>query len=433
MTPLRIAVAGLGTVGSSVVSLLQKQAELIEQRTGRPVKITAVSARSRANHNVLDLEGVDWVEHAPDLAMRDDVDVVCELIGGSEGIARELCEATLTQGKSLVTANKALLATHGLALAKLAEEKGCALFYEAAVAGGIPIIKTMRESMAGNKVSSVQGILNGTSNYILDRMTTEGLEFESVLADAQDLGYAEADPSADVDGFDAAHKLALMASIAYGVAPNMDAISIEGIGNITKSDIQITDDLGYVIKHLGVAVPRAGGIEQRVSPCLLPKGSRLASVNGVLNAVQIQGDFVGELSLIGPGAGGKATASAVVSDVIDLARGLNGAVFGAPASSLGAVGRLSEEECSSARYIRVQIADNAGVLDEIQAVLRQMSISIESATQSGHQTGSAVMAVILTQKVSDASIKAAIEKISQLEAVIDTPLCLRIENEPGED
>lgn len=429
MKPLRVAIAGLGTVGSSVVSLLQKQDQLIEDRAGRFIQITAVSARSKAKHNTLDLDGIDWVEDAKTLPFRDDVDVVCELIGGAEGIAKELCELTLTQGKSLVTANKALLATHGFELAKRAEENKAAILFEAAIAGGIPIVKAMREGLAGNKISSLSGILNGTSNYILDQMSEGNISFDAALEQAQELGYAEADPSADLDGLDAAHKLALLGTLAYGVQPDLKAVSIEGIRPVTQTDTEIAKSLGFVIKLLAVSRLTEKGLEQCVGPFLVPLNTQLGSTHGVLNHIQVCGDFVGALSLTGAGAGGEATASAISSDLVDLARGTNLAIFGVPTDLLTSLNPLPPEKCVSSRYIRVETDDKAGIFDEIQAVLRAMAISVETAIQTGNNAS----AVILTNDINDTLASKALNRINQVEGVRDVPLCLRIKKKAGED
>ena len=318
--PLRVGIAGLGTVGSGLLALLNQHSDAIAEKGGRPISITGVCARSRAKPGA-QLAKALWFDDPKALAVSADIDVFVELMGGDKGPALESVKAALRAGKHVVTANKALLARHGAELAELAEKNGVTLSFEAAVAGGIPIVKTLRESLLGNSISRVYGILNGTSNYILTRMQREGLPFADVLAEAQALGYAEADPTFDVDGQDAGHKLSLLAALAFGVRPNFDAVHLEGIRGITPADFRAADELGYRIKLLAVAAKTASGIEARVSPTMIPKSSALASVDGVLNCVAVEGDFVSQIILVGPGAGSRPTASSVASDIIDLARG----------------------------------------------------------------------------------------------------------------
>ena len=321
--PFRVGIAGLGTVGRAVLSILERRAAPLADRTGRPVVVTAVSARDRARDRGVDVSRVRWFDDAVALARADDIDVVVELIGGADGVAKAVVEAALDAGRHVVTANKALLARHGLDLARRAEERGVALAFEASSAGGIPVVKTLREGLAGNAVTRISGILNGTCNYILSQMEQEGSSFAECLADAQRLGYAEADPTFDVEGFDTAHKLAILASLAFGTEIDADAIYVEGIASIAPLDLRMADELGYRIKLLGVAEriagDGAGGIEARVHPTMVPKTSAIAQVMGVTNAVTIDADAVGELTLVGPGAGGGATASAVVADIADIA------------------------------------------------------------------------------------------------------------------
>ena len=318
---IRIAVAGLGTVGAGTVRLLQEHAELIAQRAGRPAMLSAVGARDRRKDRGLDLVGVRWFEDVVAMAADAEVDVVIELIGGSEGTAKEVVETALRSGKHVITANKALLAHHGAALAREAEGGGGVLAYEAAVCGGIPIIKTLREGLAANRIERIYGILNGTCNFILTTMRETGREFGEVLAEAQKLGYAEADPSFDVDGVDAAHKLAILSALAYGCETDFDGVHIEGVRGISALDIDYADRLGYRIKLLGIARRTDGGIEQRVHPCMVAKSTPIAHVEGVFNAVVAEGDFVGSIMSEGAGAGAGPTASAVVADLIDIARG----------------------------------------------------------------------------------------------------------------
>src|SRR5579883_1773203 len=329
-SPLRIGIAGLGTVGAAVVKLLDRQAETLARRTGRQIVIRGVSAARREKDRGVDLSRVTWYDDSVALAKAPDIDLFVELIGGEDGVALAVAEAALGAGKSFVTANKALLAKHGMRLAHLAEENGVALAFEASVAGGIPIVKTLREGLAGNSIERVYGILNGTCNYILTRMEQEGLSFAQCLAEAQKLGYAEADPSFDIGGFDTAHKLAILTSLAFGTRIDPDAIAIEGIRDISLADIEAASELGYRIKLLGVAERTSAGIEQRVHPTMVPRSSAIAQVMGVTNAVTIDADAVHELTLSGPGAGGLATASSVVADIVDIAKGARLPPFGLP-------------------------------------------------------------------------------------------------------
>src|SRR5688572_4212794 len=332
---LRLGLAGLGTVGTGVLDALQKHGASLGLRAGRPVEVVAVSARNpakaRGGH---DLSKLQWVNDVLQLARMPGIDVFVELIGGEGNPARGAVEAALTSGKHVVTANKALLAHHGASLARLADEKGVGLYFEAAVAGGIPIVKAMRESLAGNGVKRVTGILNGTCNFILTKMTTEGRDFADVLKEAQKLGYAETDPTFDIGGYDSAHKLAILTSLAFGTEPNLESVYIEGIENITREDIGNAHDLGYKIKLLGVAVQTEDGIEQRVHPTLVKKGSPMAEVDGVFNAVAVNADFTGDLMLEGRGAGAHPTAASVLSDISDIAQGNRLPAFGIPAAEL---------------------------------------------------------------------------------------------------
>jgi homoserine dehydrogenase len=380
----------------------------------------------------LQLAGIDRVENVMDLATRSDVDVVCELIGGTEGIAKNLCEATLRNGKSLVTANKALLAYHGLELARLAEENKVALMFEASVGGGIPVIKAVREFLASNKVLSVEGIMNGTCNYILTRMTNENMDFEPVLAAAQELGYAEADPSADVDGADSAHKLAVLTGLAFGVKPDMKAIDLEGLRRITKSDIEFARELGYKIKLLAAARMTDKGLEQRVSPCFVAKGSTLGSIDGVLNGFKVKGSHAGYLTFIGAGAGGDATATAVVSDIMDLARmdlttGAGLKPWGRPVAQLETAQPLARKDSIGKWYIRLQLTDAAGVLADITTIMGEEGVSIDSLLQKGKQQNGSVPVVIMTHETNSETIATVMQKISRLKTVWEPPFFLRVE------
>jgi homoserine dehydrogenase len=426
MICLRVGIAGLGTVGAGVVKLLHDNAELISQRAGMPVTVTAVSARNRELDRGIALDGLRWHADALGLVADPDVDVVVELIGGSEGLARVLVERSLAAAKPVVTANKALLAIHGTALAQAAAASGVVLGFEAAVAGGIPVIKALREGLAGNRISRVAGILNGTCNYILTVMRAEGTDFAEVLADAQALGYAEADPSFDIDGIDAAHKLAILAALAFGRQVDFAAVHVEGIRRINALDISFAEELGYRIKLLGIAQETASGVEMRVHPAMVPKTALLASVDGVYNAVLAQGDFVGAIFLQGRGAGAGPTASAVVADLIDIARGSKIPVWGVAGA------RLSEppvpiSQHHGAYFLRLMVVDQPGVLADVTAILRDHGVSLESMLQHGRGLDQAVPIVLVTHETGEAAIGKAIARIAMLEAVLEPPALIRIE------
>src|SRR5438552_3124190 len=426
--PLRIAVAGLGIVGAGIVQLLERQAELLTLRAGRHIIVGAVSARDRRRDRGADLSAVRWYEDAVAMAADPEMDAVVELIGGSDGVALAVVEAALAHGKHVVTANKALLAKHGTRLAKLAEDAGLALSFEAAVAGGIPVIKALREGLAGNRVSRVYGILNGTSNYILTTMRESGREFAEVLAEAQKLGYAEADPSFDIDGIDAAHKLAVLASVAFGRSVDLDGVYAEGIRHISRLDIDFAEELGYRIKLLGIARLTDHGLEQRVHPCMVPRETPIAAVEGVFNAVVAEGDFVGRVVLEGRGAGAFPTASSVAADLVDIAAGRYVPAFGVPAASLDALPGAAMERHQGAYYIRLMVVDQPGVIADVAAALRDEHVSMESMIQRGRAPGEAVPVVLTTHVTVEAAMQRAIERIAKLQSVLEPPRMIRIED-----
>lgn len=426
--PFRIAIAGLGTVGRGVVKILQNQPELIRARAGRPVAITAVNARNKSADRGVDLSSYEWVDDPLALASHGDVDCVLELIGGSDGVAKDLVEAALDNGKHVVTANKALLAHHGLELAQKAEDKGVSLNYEAAVAGGIPIIKSLREGLAANKVKGIYGILNGTCNYILTEMRETGRDFNDVLKDAQDKGYAEADPSFDVGGIDAAHKLALLTALGFGVKPNFDGLSIEGIESITADDIRFADELGYRIKLIGMARCLGGKVFQIMAPCLVPTASALGSVEGVFNAVFVEADPVDKTMAEGRGAGEGPTASAVVADVMDLARGITLPTFGVRASELKDAPWADLSDITAQHYIHLKVLDQSGVIADVSAVLRDHQISIESLVQRGRDPQRAVSVVMVTHEAGAKAVQDAVADIAKIPSMVDKPRVLRIEH-----
>jgi homoserine dehydrogenase len=429
--PLKIGLAGLGTVGAAVARALLKPCWRLERRAGRAMRLTAVAARDRFKDRGLDLSEVAWHDDAAELAGRPDVDVVVELIGGAEGVARAAVEAALAAGKPVVTANKALLARHGRELAARAETVNVPLAFEASVAGGIPIVKTLREGLAANRPKRVVGILNGTCNYILTRMEHEELAFEACLADAQRLGYAEADPSFDIDGDDTAHKLAILTSLAFGTEVAADAIYVEGIRSITLEDIRAAGDLGYRIKLLGVAVETETGIEQRVHPTMVPQESALAQVDGVLNAVAVDADLVGQLMLVGPGAGGDATASAVLADLVDIARGYRAPPFGKRAADLRPYEQAEIQAHEGGYYIRLAVFDRPGAFAAIAARMAERGISLESIVQRGRAKGGAAGApqpvILITYETTEARIREALAEIERDGHIASRPQMIRIE------
>ena len=434
---LKLGLAGLGTVGAGTLRLLAVRGNELAARAGRNLEVVAVSARDHNKRRDADISGFRFVADPAALAKDAEIDVFVELIGGEEGVAREAVEAALTAGKHVVTANKALLAHHGPRLAALAEKHGVALNFEAAVAGGIPVVKVMRESLQGNDIARVYGILNGTCNYILTKMLQEGRSFDDVLKEAQSQGYAEADPTFDIGGFDTAHKLALLTSLAFGTEPSFESIYIEGIETITPADIDAADDLGYRIKLLGVAVRTESGIEQRVHPTMVPKHTAIAEVDGVSNCVAIDGDFVGDVMLIGPGAGAGPTASSVVSDLIDIARGHIIPPFAVKAKDLKPYKKAQIAAHEGGYYIRLSVHDRTGAFAAITTRMAEHGISLESIVQrrpgSGlpglkRQDSSTPAAVVMiTHRTTEAAIRKALVAIERDGHVDATPQMIRIE------
>lgn len=430
---LRVGIAGLGTVGASVVRVLAEKAAELQRQCGRPISVTAISARDKSRDRGVDLSGAQWFDDPVALAKTAEIDVFVELMGGDEGPARDAIKAALDAGRHVVTANKALLAKHGVSLAEAAEKKGVLLNYEAAVAGGIPIIKTMREALAGNSVSRVFGILNGTCNYILTRMEAEGLSFEDCLADAQRLGYAEADPTFDIEGNDTAHKLSILTSLAFGTKIAADDIYLEGISNISQADIRAAASLGYRIKLLGVAQRTDSGIEQRVHPTMVPTQSVIAQVHGVTNAVAIQSDILGDLLLVGPGAGGNATASAVIGDIADIAKSRpgfqHGPVFGRPAKELKPYKKAKMRTHAGGYFIRLTVHDRTGVFAAIAKRMADADISLESIVQQA-DSGLDVdlkTVVLVTHETTEAAVRRAVDGITRDGHLTDKAQVIRIE------
>jgi len=425
--PLKIAIAGLGTVGAGAIQLLADQADLLEQRCGRGLIVTAVSARDRTRDRGVDISGYNWFDDPAEMAARADADVVVELIGGEDGPALETCKVAIRAGRSVVTANKALIAHHGTSLAAAAEDAGVALGFEAAVAGGIPIIKALREGLAGNRVGRVYGILNGTCNYILTTMRETGRDFDGILADTQEMGYAEADPSFDVDGVDAAHKLAILTSVAFGCEVDFAGVHVEGIRHVTAADIAFAEELGYRIKLLGIAQQGEDGVEQRVHPCMVRADAPIAHVEGVFNAVVAEGDFVGTTVYEGRGAGAGPTASAVAADIIDIARGVRVPAFAVASGNLTPANTLPMSQHSGAYYVRLMVVDRPGVIAGVTAALRDENVSMESMIQRARDPDGPVPVVITTHETEEAGMMKALATIGNLDTVVEPPRMIRIE------
>ena len=434
LPPLRIGIAGLGTVGSAVIRLLDRQADVLTQRTARQIDVTGVSARDASKDRSVDLSALQWFDDPVELAKSGEIDLFVELIGGADGASLASIEAALAAGKSCVTANKALLAKHGMRLAGIAEGNGVPLSFEASVAGGIPIVKTLREGLAGNSIERVYGILNGTCNYILSRMETEGLSFAQCLREAQKLGYAEADPTFDIGGFDTAHKLAILTSLAFGTLIDTGSIAIEGIELISLADIEAAAELGYRIKLLGVALRTPDGIEQRVHPTMVSKTSAIAQVMGVTNAVTIDADAVHELTLVGPGAGGEATASAIVADIADIARGVRSKPFGVPVATLTEGKNAPMQLHLGGYYVRLSVFDRPGAAAAIATRFAERDISLESIVQrrrpgAGSETPGAVPVILITYATHEETIRDALDAVVADGFLAAKPQFIRIERE----
>ncbi|HUH76443.1 MAG TPA: homoserine dehydrogenase [Devosia sp.] len=435
LPPLRIGVAGLGNVGATLVRILQKDAADLQKKLGRQLVVTAIAARSRSRDRGIDVSGLEWFDDPVALAKSDGIDLFVELIGGEDGPAFAAVKAALEIGRPVVTANKALLAKHGVALAKLAEETGAQLGFEAAVAGGIPVIKTLREGLGSASIAKVYGIMNGTCNYILTRMGNEDISFADCLKDAQALGYAEADPAFDVEGYDTAHKLSILATLCFGYEIAPDEIQVEGISQISQHDIRVAADLGYKIKLLGIAQRTEDGIEQRVHPTFVPKGSAIAGVDGVLNAVALETDHVHELLLAGPGAGGPPTASSVLSDILDIARGTRVPPLGIPSEELLPYKQASMRPHEGGYYIRLNAKDVPGALASITTRMGEHGISIDSVIQRSDLSAKAVApdgsatrtVVMITQKTMESSVRESLDQIAADGFIVGKPQLIRIE------
>ncbi|MGB3814162.1 MAG: homoserine dehydrogenase [Shinella sp.] len=431
---LKIGIAGLGTVGASLAKILVERRDMLTTTCGRPIEIAAVTARTRGRDRGIDLSAAEWFDDPVALARDAKIDVFVELMGGAGDPALAAVKAALSRGVHVVTANKALLAAHGVELAGIAEKHGALLNYEAAVAGGIPVIKALRESLTGNTISRVYGIMNGTCNYILTKMEKEGLSFEACLKEAQRLGYAEADPAFDIEGNDTAHKLSILTTLAFGTKIAADDIYLEGITNISIDDIRAAADLGYRIKLLGVALKTDSGVEQRVHPTMVPLDSVIAQVDGVTNAVAIESDILGELLMVGPGAGGNATASAVLGDIADIAKSRPGAqtvpALGRPAAALAPYKRAQIRKHHGGYFIRLSVEDRTGVFASIAKHMAENEISLESIVQRAQSTTETTdpkTIILVTHATMEDSVRKAVASIKSEGYLVGEPQVIRIE------
>jgi homoserine dehydrogenase len=435
--PLKVGLAGLGTVGTAVVQLLDRGRDKLTARCGRAIEVVAVSARSRGKKRDIDLKKLRWFADPVELAADPAIDVVVEVIGGEGNPAKRVVETALAAGKPVVTANKALLARHGYRLAVLAEHHRVALNFEASVGGGIPIVKTLREGLNGSSFTRIYGILNGTCNYILSRMELDRLAFDECLREAQRLGYAEADPSFDIEGHDTAQKLAILSSLAFGSKVDPAAIYVEGISSITLADLDAAAELGYRVKLLGVAVKTDAGIEQRVHPTMVPRDSAIAQVMGVTNAVTVDAEGLAPITLVGPGAGGAATASAVVSDIADIARGVRSPPFGRPAARMTTVRKAPMQRHEGGYYIRLLARDRPGSAATIARRLAQQQISMESivqrhevsglATDQRGRSGEPVPVILITYATTEDAVRKALAAVRRDRVISGQPQVIRIE------
>ena len=424
---LRVGIAGLGTVGAGVVKIVQEQGALLQARSGRSIEVTAVSARSKSKDRGIDLSNVAWVDDAAALAARDDVDVVVEVIGGHEGVAKQLCSDALSNGKHVVTANKALVAHHAKGLCQLANDNNVSLWFEASTAGGTPIISMIREGLTANNFSQVAGILNGTCNFILTTMEKTGRDYEDVLQEADDLGYLEADPSLDIDGIDTAHKLAILSGLCFGHVPSLEPLPCLGIRHITLDDIRYAKELGYRIKLLGMASKTPDGVQQEVAPYLVPLTSPMANVDASFNAIELLGDQVGRIYLEGKGAGPGPTASAVVADLVGIARGLDIPTLNYRDASLQAEPFVKQAaDITYSYYLRLNVVNRAGVLAEATNILKEAGASMKDVSQHAGEEGEPAQIIFITHKASDAAIRDALAKLEAMDSVLQAPQHIRI-------
>ncbi len=428
---INIAIAGLGTVGAETYRIITEESDFLKSRSSANFNVVAVSAKSKDKKRDIDLTGADWITDCRDIADIDNIDLVIELVGGSEGVAKELVEKAITNGKSVITANKALVATHGNNIGELVAKHDVMFGYEAAVAGGIPIIKTIREGLASNRIGKIYGILNGTCNYILSVMRETGQEFEDILADAQRLGYAEADPSFDVDGVDAAHKLAILSAIAFQTPINFSGVYVEGIRLISPIDIDFATELGYRIKLLGIGELLGNGLQQRVRPCLVPVNVPIAQVEDVFNAVAAEAEGLGTSLSYGRGAGAGPTSSAVLSDLLDFANNRRTSFLGTADSKLVVRPIQELQKLSGSYYLRLQVYDRPGVLADLTAVFRDKGVSVEALLQRGRNPDGTVPVVLTTHETSEEAIQKSVAEFEKLENVVEKPCILAIENFAG--
>lgn len=429
--PVKVGIAGLGTVGSGTVNVLQRNNAEIARRVGRPIEIAHIGAR-RDNPNC-DISGIKVSRDIFAVAEDPEIDILVELIGGTD-TARELLLTAIGNGKHIVTANKALIAEHGNEIFTAAHHRGVDVAFEAAVAGGIPILKSLGEGLAANHIDWVAGIINGTGNYILTEMQEHGRDFDEVLKEAQALGYAEADPTFDVEGTDAAHKLTILASIAFGIPLQFSKVYMEGISRLTTEDVKNADMFGYRIKHLGLARDTGDGIELRVHPTLIPKEVLLASVSGVMNAIMIEGDAVGPTLYYGAGAGADPTASAVVADIIEMGRGLTAdheeraPYLGFHADQMSQAPVLDIEDVTTSFYVRLHVRDQTGVLKDITQILTRHDISVEAMFQREAEGDEPVAIVMMTHKVRERDMNRALDEIAALDTVLEDLMRIRVES-----
>ena len=424
METINIGIAGLGTVGSEVAKQLQLNSEFLNRKAGKKLNLVAVSANNKNKNRNFDLSNLKWFTDAALMAEKDGIDLVVELIGGSDGIALDLCKNSLIKGKSVVTANKAMMSKHGYELAKISEKNKCSIAFEASVAGCIPIIKSLRDALSGTRVNSISGILNGTCNFILTEMREKGISFEEVLKDAQEKGYAEADPTFDVDGIDAAQKLTILSAIAFGIAPDNKNLSISGIRDVDVTDILFAEELGYRIKLLAYS-KLDNGLVQEVSPCMISLDKQISNVEGVLNAVELETELAGSVLLTGYGAGAEATATAVLSDIISIAQDKQPNVFGTRVSSLQLDVKQGDKD-NNRYYMRLNVIDKSGVLASVTEIFKKYGLSIESLLQRGRNPNEEVPVVITTHETDHKTLTSVMKDLSNSKELISKPVCMKI-------
>ena len=424
METINIGIAGLGTVGSEVAKQLQLNSEFLNRKAGKKLNLVAVSANNKNKNRNFDLSNLKWFTDAALMAEKDEIDLVVELIGGSDGIALDLCKNSLIKGKSVVTANKAMMSKHGYELAKISEKNKCSIAFEASVAGCIPIIKSLRDALSGTRVNSISGILNGTCNFILTEMREKGISFAEVLKDAQEKGYAEADPTFDVDGIDAAQKLTILSAIAFGIAPDNKNLSISGIRDVDVTDILFAEELGYRIKLLAYS-KLDNGLVQEVSPCMISLDKQISNVEGVLNAVELETELAGSVLLTGYGAGAEATATAVLSDIISIAQDKQPNVFGTRVSSLQLDVKQGDKE-NNRYYMRLNVIDKSGVLASVTEIFKKYGLSIESLLQRGRNPNEEVPVVITTHETDHKTLTSVMKDLSNSKELISKPVCMKI-------